>query len=173
MTKIIGFAGPAGAGKDTAASFVPGAVTIHFADPLYAMLSVMLGVPECALRDRNFKERIIPWIGKSPRQLLQTLGTEWGRDVIGPDLWVRVAMGRVDALAVPVVCIPDVRFANESDWIRAEGGKVFYIRNERDGRIEVARHKSEESFTEAMADGVIVNDGPGLQMKVLEAIAAV
>lgn len=173
MTKIIGFAGPAGAGKDTAASFVPGAVTIHFADPLYAMLSVMLGVPECALRDRNFKERIIPWIGKSPRQLLQTLGTEWGREIVGPDVWAAKAARLIDTLGAPTVCIPDVRFANESDLIHARGGKVFYVRNERDGRIAVARHKSEESFTEEMADGVIVNDGPGLQMAVLEAIAAV
>ena len=164
--RIIGFTGPAGAGKDLAASMVPGACRIAFADPIYQGLSAMLGIPEGVLRDRSGKENPIVGIGASPRQLLQTLGTEWGRQMIRDDIWLRVAFWRWEQLAaggVSLIVVPDVRFSNEARLIRENGGEVWMIH--RPGVEPVASHSSEAGLPLRMIDRLIVNDGTVDQLR--------
>jgi len=164
--RIIGFTGPAGAGKDLAASMIPGGHRIAFADPLYQGLSTMLGIPEGVLRDRSGKERTLVGFGASPRQLLQTLGTEWGRQMICPDIWLRVAFWRWEqaaAAGASVIVIPDVRFANEARQIRSEGGEVWMIH--RPGVEPVAAHESEAGLPLRLIDRLIVNDGTVDQLR--------
>ena len=94
LPSLIGFAGRAGAGKTTAACTVcaefPGYVRLSFASPLRDMLRV-LGISD---EDMSAgKESPHPLLcGRSPRFALQHLGTEWGRQMIGPELWVGVAL---------------------------------------------------------------------------------
>ena len=166
MRRIIGFCGPAGAGKDLAASMVPGGHRIAFADPLYQGLAVMLGVPEGVLRDRSGKERPLAGFGASPRELLQTLGTEWGRQMICHDLWLRVAYWRWEqaaAAGLGLIVVPDVRFANEARQIRSEGGEVWLIH--RPGVEPVAAHSSEAGLPLKLIDRLIVNDGTVDQLR--------
>ena len=35
------------------------------------------------------------WGGKTPRYLMQTLGTEWGRMMVDGDLWVELCCVRI------------------------------------------------------------------------------
>lgn len=157
--RIVGISGKAGAGKNTVAAAVPGAVVIGFADPLYAGLSAMLGVPEAVLRDRNVKDRLIPWLGKSPRQLLQTLGHEWGRGMVATDLWLRLCERRIDALladGVETVCIADVRYDNEANLIRERLGVVWHVRRDTAGTDE---HASEAGIQARDGDWVVSNEG--------------
>lgn len=166
MRHIIGFTGPAGAGKDLAASMIPGGHRIAFADPLYQGLAAMLGVPEGVLRDRSAKERPLAGFGASPRQLLQTLGTEWGRQMICPDIWLRVAFWRWEqaaAAGLGVIVVPDVRFANEARQIRSEGGEVWMIH--RPGVEPVAAHESEAGLPLRLIDRLVVNDGTVDQLR--------
>jgi hypothetical protein len=166
MRHIIGFTGLAGAGKDLAASMVPGACRVAFADPIYRGLSTMLGVPEAELRDRSAKERPLAGFGASPRQLLQTLGTEWGRQMICPDIWLRVAFWRWEqaaAAGLGVIVVPDVRFPNEARQIRSEGGEVWMIH--RPGVEPVAAHESEAGLPLRLIDRLIVNDGTVDQLR--------
>lgn len=154
--RLIGIAGRAGAGKNTVASMVPGAVVVQLADPLYAALAVMLGVPETTLRLRTFKEREIPGIGKTPRQLLQTLGTEWGRTLVREDVWLVMLERRLTQLAaagVDTVVVADVRFENEADWIRDQGGEVWHVVRE----TAADGHASERGISIADGDRVIDN----------------
>jgi hypothetical protein len=168
--RVVGFAGYAGAGKNAAADALGGLV-LGFADPLYAGLAVMLGVPESALRDRATKELPLP-LGRSPRHLLQTLGTEWGRDLVRGDLWIYRARQRVAEaarLGADVIAFSDVRFANELAFIRGElGGQVWWI--DRPGVVG-GSHPSENSLTADQCDRVIRNDGSRDQLTwaVLEA----
>lgn len=158
---IIGLCGPAGCGKGTAAGLLVehGFVPISFADPLYEMVSAMTGIPVSGLQDRQAKETTIPWLGKSPRQLLQTLGTEWGRKQVGEGVWIAIAMRR--AAEWPRVVIPDVRYDNEALAIRARGGKVFRV--VRGGVAcltnETAAHASEAGVSPELIDGEIDNSG--------------
>jgi hypothetical protein len=164
--RIIGLTGAAGAGKDLAASMVPGACRVAFADPIYQGLSTMLGVLEAELRDRSAKERPIVGLGASPRQLLQTLGTEWGRQMVRDDIWLRVAFWRWEQLAaggVSLIVVPDVRFENEARLIHGQGGEVWLIH--RPELEPVATHVSEAGIPLGQIDKLIVNDGTVDQLR--------
>lgn len=157
-TRLIGIAGRAGSGKNTVAAMIPGAAVVQLADPLYAALSVMLGIPEPILRLRAFKEREIPGLGKTPRQLLQTLGTEWGRDLIRNDVWVAMLERRLaqfQAAGVEAVVVADVRFENEADWVRQRGGEVWHVYRATDAD----EHVSERGIKVRDGDRVIDNSG--------------
>jgi hypothetical protein len=161
--RVIGFAGRAGAGKTTAAEAAAaagGGVVLGFADPLYAALAAALGVPVATLHDRATKELPLP-VGKSVRQLLQTLGTEWGRQLVRQDLWVWRARQRIEEAGragVPLVAVSDVRFRNEVDAIRELGGEVWWVH--RPGLGE-GQHISERELQPQDCDRQIVNgDGP-------------
>lgn len=156
---VIGIAGRAGCGKNTVAGMVKGAVVMQLADPLYAALATMLGIPEWMLRHREFKERPIAWLGKSPRQMLQTLGTEWGRGQVAADVWIRICQRRIEAAAkeaIGPVVIADVRFANEAEWIRRQGGQVWLV--DRDAG-PTSDHSSEAGLPPELVDRVIDNRG--------------
>lgn len=172
---LIGLAGRAGAGKDTVAEMVAHAVLAKgepvkvtaFAEPLYAAVSAITGIPVHQLHDRRIKEEIIPWLGKSPRQLLQTLGTEWGRKMIHPEIWVRAAMEKVRAAPDTTFVITDTRFDNEVHAIHEAGGRVFRVI--RPGHeclaAGAAQHESEAGVSDDLVDGVIANVGTLEQLR--------
>jgi hypothetical protein len=158
--RIIGLTGPAGCGKNLVASLVPDAAVIQLADPIYAALSAILGIPDTALRQRATKERPIDWLGKSPRQLLQTLGTDWGRTLVAEDIWLRIARRRIEELAasgVSTVVIADVRFDNEARMVQEMGGEVWGV--DRGPTAGVSPHVSESGLSPGMVDRVIDNTG--------------
>lgn len=135
--RLIGLTGLAGAGKDTVADFLretQGFVGMAFADPLRAGLQAMFGLTPEQLNDRESKEAPIDWLGASPRRLMQTLGTEWGRTFVAKDVWLRTAQQTLErfrraepCLHIEGVVVTDVRFRNEADWIVAQGGEVWRI----------------------------------------------
>ena len=155
MPKLIGIAGKAQSGKTTAAEIaaaLTGGVILPLAQPLYDMLEVLRSDDWPADR-----EQPIPGLGRSQRQLLQTLGTEWGRSLISPTLWVDHLMRRCASLpARQVVLIPDVRFDNEAAAIIDAGGKVWGVH----GRGGIAgNHTSEDGIRWAFVSRWIDNQG--------------
>lgn len=132
---VIGLAGPAGVGKSTLADRLAAGLRpeptlrLPFAGPLRDML-VALGVPPGALvGDVAHKERpCVELLGKTARHAMRTLGTEWGRKLIGDDLWVAAWERRLAAATERYVIVDDVRFANESAAIRGAGGVVVRLR---------------------------------------------
>jgi hypothetical protein len=134
---IIGLSGRAGSGKSTAAAYMEathGYIRARFAGPLKDALRRML---RDAVVDDHTVERMIEGdlkevpcallLGKTPRQAMQTLGTEWGRHCIGDTFWVNLMRHRLEQLRNGLVVIEDVRFQNEADMIRSMGGKVVCI----------------------------------------------
>lgn len=156
---ILGFTGKAGAGKDTAAEILYNFCRcrrMSFSYPLKAMLSTMLGEGDSDFENREWKENTLPDIGRSPRELLQTLGTEWGRDLVHPDLWVLLAAKRVKKDGtLSATVFTDVRFPNEEKWIRRMGGVVVRIERP-SGTTNVGKHSSESQNLHA--DIIIYND---------------
>lgn len=163
---LIGLCGAAGSGKNTVANLLTESglcVQLAFADPLYQCVSAIAGLPVSRLQDRAVKEAEIPWLGKSPRQLLQSLGTEWGRDAVHPEIWIRIAMERASRhLSVGLaVVITDVRFDNEAAAIVAAGGEVWKV--VRPGwrclSGDAATHPSEAGVSERLIARTIDNSG--------------
>lgn len=155
--RILALSGPAGSGKSTAAAHLvaKGYTLVKFAGPLKAMCRA-IGLGDEHI-EGDLKERPLDWLqGKSPRQFMQMLGTEFGRDCIGPHFWVglweRAALGVLDQ-GGRVVC-DDCRFANEADAVRKLGGVVVRLV----GRGGLAGgHASENMDWEP--DSVLVNTG--------------
>lgn len=154
---LIGLSGRARSGKDTVRDFIlacRGGYSYSFADPIYAMVHYGLGLN---LREEYWqkrKEEPIEVLGKSPRQILQTLGTEWGRQMVHPDLWLILAKAKLMELG-PGMVIADVRFNNEATWIRANGGVIVHI--DRPDATKVNPHASEQGVTFEEGDIVIHN----------------
>lgn len=169
---IVGFSGPAGVGKDTAADHLVRAHGFHrfaFADPLREMLFALLeqaGVDHAWATEPHLKEQPIPGLGVSYRHLAQTLGTEWARQQLGADFWLRVASmalglsgagGHVTAPIHDRIVIPDVRFPDEAAWITAQGGVVIRISRPVPG---VRPHISEQLLDHIEPWAVVPNHGP-------------
>lgn len=163
MSILIGLIGKAGVGKDTAARHLyreHGLYHYAFAAPLRGMVAGLLG--EAHWSDREWKERPVDWIGKSPRELLQTLGTEWGRNLVHPHLWVLKAeqvWNRIDRTSKHYngMVISDVRFPNEADWIHSQGGVLIEIL--RPDAAPVAAHASEQQDLRSFSRLTINNSG--------------
>lgn len=122
----------------------------------------------------------------TPRYALQKLGTEWARGCY-PNVWVEYALRVADRLSVEGgytydavrglehawrpgdenwrtnVVIPDVRFKNEIDGLRAHGAKLIRIVRSGSGLVGGAgQHTSETeqaSIPDDAFDTVIQNDG--------------
>ena len=153
---LIGLCGAAGCGKGSAAYRLVNAHGFRemaFADPLYAAVAAITGKTADWLKDRVHKERPIPWCGgKSPRELLQLLGTEFGREMIHTDIWVMRAMRSVQKAreeGLAGVVITDVRFDNEAAAIREEGGFIIEVVRPGDGCLSgaAAQHASEAGIS--------------------------
>ena len=169
MGKIIGLAGPMGSGKSTVAGGLAEVlraeghevVRFAFADPIRAMLFPLMdygGVrdPDQWMSDRDLKEAPIPALaGASYRKLAQTLGTEWGRNLIDPTLWTLIAMHRSDTSDADYILIDDVRFDSELRGIHDRGGIVVNLT--RSGRDRSTAHASEVGVA---ADYTVDNNGP-------------
>lgn len=102
------------------------------------------------------KEDPIPELGdNSFRMLCQTIGTDWGRTLVDKDLWVKIVVSnpqRPDLLV-----IDDVRFPNEYEAIRAEGGQVWKVY--RPGVVPISDHPSEGLLEGFEFDATIENGG--------------
>lgn len=159
MIPIIAFAGRAGSGKSTAQQIAVrmyGGYPYCFADPIRRMMKAGLGIVMEDPYWQDRKEQPIPWLdGVTPRRLMQTLGTEWGRS-ISPQLWVRLAQGEY-SLHGPGMVIGDARFDNEAEWVRNAGGVVIQIT--RGPAPVVEAHVSENGISEHLLDGTVTNDG--------------
>lgn len=158
LPSVVGFCGPAGAGKTTAACYLvgyhPGWNRCSFADPLRSMLRALGLKPEDFTHDKKEHPHQL-LCGKSPRQALQTLGTEWGRQTIGDDIWIRAATHQIlnHIENGGRVVMDDVRFDNEAGMIRALGGIVIHLgrADQRSGTTHTT-HASERGVSSGLID---------------------
>jgi len=139
---IIGLVGNIGNGKGTVADILVekhNFVKESFANSLKDACAIVFGWDRALLEgdtpeSRAWREQDDPWwsekFGKpfSPRLALQLMGTEAGRGVFHPDLWVHTVMRRCEQAPWNNYVIADVRFPNEINAIKNSGGKIIRVR---------------------------------------------
>ena len=91
------------------------------------------------------------------RRLLQVLGTEVGRQILGETVWTDIVMQQIDDSPQQNWVVTDVRFPNEANEIKSRSG--FLIRVNRLNHSPVNNHKSERAMDNYMFDHVVFNDG--------------
>lgn len=90
----------------------------------------------------------------SPRLVMQTLGTEWGRQCLCDDFWIKITTRACDRHEKVVVT--DCRFPNEAQALRQAGFKIFRVI--RPGNRVDLTHASEQSVASLPVDYEILND---------------
>lgn len=161
---LIGLAGPARSGKSTAADhLVRNHLLEHyaFADPLRSGLMEIFNLDPDDFEGER-KEQQLPWLGRSPRELMQSMGTEWARQMVNPDVWVKIAEQNLNYLqnslsSVVGFVISDVRFENEAEFIRQRGGTIIHI--SRPDAAPVNPHTSEAGIHVKQPDLIVRNTG--------------
>lgn len=155
---IVGIAGKAGSGKDTAGLWFKDEfdfVIYAFAKPLKLALAAM-GFPEPGSREA--KEQLVPGYSFTWRQAAQTLGTEWGRN-LDQDIWLKCGEQFLDNCKDSVV-ITDVRFENEAAMIRRRGGMILHIKGRQTDLGAQKAHPSEKPLMfYPSQDEIIDNSG--------------
>ena len=155
---IVGFAGKARSGKDTAGAYLVDNyqfLRYSFAQPLKDATKIMFHLTDKQIE--NKEKEVNPW-GRPPRELYQKVGTDIARAidvnvwVKGADIFMRENPGRS-------IVITDVRFSNEAFWIRDQGGIVVYLQSETRGIYENGEHSSENGMKGDDVDIIIQNDG--------------
>lgn len=178
MSNIIAFTGLRGHGKSTAAEALVrdyGYVHLNFADPLREVCHIVYGVSYDEMLDPVLKETPLDrWPFKSPRELLQQIGTDMFRNYID-DTWVQAWANKAKQVlegsivdtngdpieAAGVVC-SDCRFLNEAAVIAKMGGTLIKIENPRKrAKLQlnaVALHQSEVEIDLLPVNWTITND---------------
>lgn len=168
-------------GKSTVANHLDshGYELIKFATPLKGMIKVFLkhlGIkdPEDYI-EGPFKETPVPGLPKPTdprdipltfRYLAQTLGTEWGRGLVCPNLWVDITAGKLDRRGSSKIVVDDMRFPNEYLALKNRGAFMIKIIRKTDGGpVGIKGHKSEGSLCDYKWDLEVVNDGTVSELK--------
>jgi predicted kinase len=155
---VLGIVGLKGSGKGVVAARL---VTKHnfkvvkFADPLKDMLRV-LGLNDYDLEGEGKEKANGLVCGRTPRHAMQTLGTEWGRNHIGDEIWIEAWLRRAVAVQENVVA-DDVRFGNEAAAIKAANGLLVKVVPQ-DNNFPTQNHPSETEVNSIFTDFVIMND---------------
>lgn len=167
MTQIIGITGRKYHGKDSVARelVAQGFLIVRFAGPLKAMLRAFYaehGVDPRTIERKiegDLKEHPCPLLrGKTPRYAMQTLGDEWGRQLISDDLWTESLVYRVEGK--DKVAVPDVRYPNEGDTLARMDAELWRVdASDRVHNNDSSNHASETSVDTLAVHKEISNNG--------------
>jgi len=125
------------------------------AAPLKEMLKAMGLTQEQLWGDEKEKPSLLLG-GKTARHAMQTLGTEWGRNMIHPDIWVR-AWAHTTPMDKNIV-VDDLRFPNEADHLISLG--AYFIKVERPGCDPAGKIHESEAYVDRLSwDLRISNNG--------------
>tara|TARA_R100000306_G_scaffold62078_1_gene66923 strand:- start:1138 stop:1713 length:576 start_codon:yes stop_codon:yes gene_type:complete len=130
MIKLIALTGAAGSGKSTVAKHlsnqqIPFART-KFSGTLKKMLMQIPNVTIDMTEGELKEEPQELFGGKTPREVMQTLGTEWGRDSVYSKIWLDSWERSICDLTYIVV--EDLRYLNEAELVKRRGGQIWRIK---------------------------------------------
>jgi energy-coupling factor transporter ATP-binding protein EcfA2 len=129
MTRLIGFSGRRGSGKDTIARLIQQVQPERrwhirsVGEPIKAVCAALAGEGVAPYFSQQGKKEVLPAFGRTRGEMLQQVGLalrQWE-----PDIWVQAFFSQLPSEQFTI--IPDVRFPNEADLIRSRGGLMFRV----------------------------------------------
>jgi|TARA_R100001530_G_scaffold5428_1_gene6736 energy-coupling factor transporter ATP-binding protein EcfA2 len=161
--EIVALVGAAGCGKSTVAEILQGMGyhRLKFSQPLKDMLKAI------GLTDEHTEGRLkeVPCdllSGRTPRYAMQTLGTEWARDIMEKDFWLN--LWRTQAQKYEKLVVEDCRFGNEAGLVKSMGGNLWRINRLGYG---FNGHSSETEMEDLKCDLVINNHSNEADLKMM------
>lgn len=160
---------------------ISGFTNKRFNDKLKDIVCLLLGCTRTQLENRTFKESPLSeeWVltddmlidmGKlrpkilTPRILLQVLGTDCGRNIIHPNIWVnalfagykqspsRISSHGFDEYGFPNWIITDARFPNDDDYVKKLGGLRIRVERPTESRNNTHDGHSSETALDHITD---------------------
>ena len=146
---------------------------LHFADALRDVVQAAFGsryetAAEKDAVDQWWKERLSrPALGRSDltyyaeptgRRILQFVGTELFRNMVHQDFWLFAMERRIASSQAKHHIIADVRFDNEAEWIRRQGGQVIGLARADHPPLQADAHASEKGVRWDLIDHPITCD---------------
>lgn len=169
--KIIGLSGHAKSGKSTVAKYISSYLhtkniktkELAFATPLKEICKILYNLSDDDLNIQSKKEQIIPYLGVSPRTILQKFGTEIGRDIlplviktnIKESIWIWNLNQQILMDQNINYIVSDVRFQDEQNLIKKYNG--ISIKIVRDNNVNM-NHPSESEQDNMKFDYIILNN---------------
>lgn len=165
---LVSVAGFATAGKDATAKFLVqdwGFTRYAFADILRTAAEILNPALDVGTGHYEPLDRLLHihgWgdaklIYPSVRRFLQVMGTEVGRDLLHPNVWVDALFRQIKADGTKRIVISDCRFPNEVVTTLKRGGHVWWI--DRPGVGPVNAHISDNAIGPEDCTHVIDNSG--------------
>lgn len=165
---VVGLLGYKQSGKSTAARCLVNKhrfVEVSWAWALKNVIGKQLfGLSDIQINgDDPVREAVIPEWGRSPREILQVVGTELFRDNFDPDFWVKLGSRQIEhhLRNGHNVVVSDCRFPNEIKCIKKEFDGTT-VRIVRDGQTREDVHASETALDNYEADYKITAPSGGI-----------
>ncbi len=177
---IFGISGKAGSGKDTLALLLKAQLVLKghsidkmtdlgFATKLKEAAKVIFGLDKKYFNDQHYKKRSLPeFDGLTPRDILQKLGTEVGRNIF-QNIWTHNYIEKINKLRgnYEFIFTTDVRFANELSCLDdvQPGIKVVFIKINRENKLldnAQSQHASENEILDDETWDCVINNNESL-----------
>jgi len=131
------------------------------------MLAPIIGLKMAKFHIYENKVSPIPILNNvTGRKILQTLGTDWGRNIIDEDIWVKTQITRILGSDEQLIVVDDFRFDNEVLYIKEKYSDLLniktikIIRNDINNDDVYTQHESENGMSDKVTfDHVIINNG--------------
>ena len=167
---VIGITGRKRSGKDTVAAYLRdnyNFVRYQMASPLKKAVCDLFGWDLDIVEDGPEKEAVDPVYGISPRQVMQFMGFELGKQlgekfpayeaITGRQLYVKRMQHFIADHPTINIVIPDIRMPYEVDAIHDLGGKI--VRVVRDTGKNLDGHATETFVDTMRVDAEVSNTG--------------
>lgn len=148
---IVGIIGKKGHGKDTIADYLVSKYQFHkitYAEPIKKICKEIFYLSEEQLIDHNLKEKIDPRWEKSPRQIMQLIGTDLFRKTFSEDIWVNILREKAKQLLLEGknIVISDIRHSNELENLYTLSDNVLILQVTRNIKEEKEDNHPTEQF---------------------------